>query len=134
LIGFVGPLRSHRAGSALPRNAARSRPGSVSGRQDQAPASGRPRRPARDGRQRLKRRYFRGDAAFANPEIYGFLEIEAYKYTIRLPTNAALQERIGWRLKRPVGRPPNEVRRYYASFHDQAGSWTRSPRVVVKVE
>jgi len=60
-------------------------------------------------RHKMKRRYFRGDAAFANPEIYEFLEAEAYKYTIRLPTNAVLQERIGWLLKRPVGRPPHEV-------------------------
>lgn len=56
-------------------------------------------------RHRMKRRHFRGDAAFANPEIYEVLEAEAYKYTIRLPTNAVLQERIGWLLKRPVGRP-----------------------------
>jgi hypothetical protein len=25
---------------------------------------------------------------------------------------------------RPVGRPPNEVRRYYANFTYQAASWT----------
>jgi len=55
-------------------------------------------------RDKAKRRYFRGDAAFANPEVYEFLEAESYKYTIRLPANAVLQERIGWLLKRPVGR------------------------------
>jgi len=85
-------------------------------------------------RHKMKRRYFRGDAAFANPEIYEFLEAETYKYTIRLPTNAVLQERIGWLLKRPVGRPPHEVRCYYASFRYQAGSWTKPRRVVAKVE
>ncbi len=36
-------------------------------------------------------------------------------------------------LKRPVGRPPREVRRFYASFRYQAQSWTRSRRVVAKV-
>ncbi|MBA3938934.1 MAG: IS1380 family transposase [Planctomycetes bacterium] len=82
----------------------------------------------------MKRRYFRGDAAYANPGIYEFLEAEGYKYTIRLPANAVLQERIGWLLKRPVGRPPRDVRRYYASFSYQAASWTRSRRVVAKVE
>jgi Transposase DDE domain group 1 len=56
------------------------------------------------------------------------------KYTIRLPANSVLQERIGWLLKRPVGRPPHEVRRYYASFRYQAGSWTKPRRVVAKVE
>ena len=85
-------------------------------------------------RQNVKRRYFRGDTAYANPGIYEFLEAEGYKYTIRLPANAVLQERIGWLLKRPVGRPPRDVRRYYASFSYQAASWTRSRRVVAKVE
>ena len=59
----------------------------------------------------VKRRYFRGDAAFANPEIYEFLEAEGYGYAIRLPTNPVLQGKIGYLLKRPVGRPPQEVRR-----------------------
>ena len=36
-------------------------------------------------RNKMKRRYFRGDAAFANPEVYELLEAEGYKYTIRLP-------------------------------------------------
>jgi hypothetical protein len=82
----------------------------------------------------VKRRYFRGDAAFANPEIYEFLEAEGMGYTIRLPTNSVLQGKIGYLLKRPVGRPPLEVRRYYASFHYQAGSWSKLRRVVAKVE
>ncbi len=85
-------------------------------------------------RHRMKRRYFRGDAAYANPGIYEFLEAEGYKFTIRQPTNAVLQQRIGWLLKRPVGRPPNQVRRCYASFSYQAGSWTKPRRVVAKVE
>jgi len=37
-------------------------------------------------------------------------------------------------LKRPTGRPPHEVRRYYASFSYRAGSWTMPRRVVAKVE
>ena len=82
----------------------------------------------------VKRRYFRGDAAFANPEIYEFLEAEGYGYAIRLPTNRVLQDKIGYLLKRPVGRPPHEVRRYYASFSYQAQSWKKPRRVVAKVE
>jgi hypothetical protein len=85
-------------------------------------------------RHTMQRRYFRGDAAFANPEVYECLEAEGYKYTIRLPANSVLQERIGWLLTRPVGRPPHEVRRYYASFRYQAGSWNKPRRVVAKVE
>ena len=82
----------------------------------------------------VKRRYFRGDAAFANPDIYEFLEAEGYGYAIRLPANRVLQDEIGHLLKRPVGRPPLEVRRYYASFSYQAQTWKEPRRVVAKVE
>ena len=82
----------------------------------------------------VKRLYFRGDAAFANPEMYEVLEAEQIAYTIRLPANDVLQRRIGYLLKRPVGRPPHEVRRYYASFTYQAQSWSKPRRVVAKVE
>jgi hypothetical protein len=85
-------------------------------------------------RDAVKRRYFRGDAAFANPEIYEFLEAEGYGYAIRLPTNSVLQGKIGYLLKRPVGRPPHEVRRYYASFSYRAQSWNKPRHVVAKVE
>jgi hypothetical protein len=85
-------------------------------------------------RHQMKRRYFRGDAAFANPDIYELLEAEGYKYTIRLPANPVLQESVAWLLKRPVGRPPHEVRRYHAGFSYRAGSWTKPRRVVAKVE
>jgi len=82
----------------------------------------------------VKHLYFRGDAAFANPEVYEFLEAEGASYTIRLPTNRVLQDKIGHLLKRPVGRPPHEVRRYYASFRYRAQSWNKPRHVVAKVE
>ena len=85
-------------------------------------------------RDTVKRRYFRGDAAFANPDIYEFLEAEGVGYVIRLPANRILQEKIGYLLKRPVGRPPHEVRRYYASLSYQAQSWKKPRRVVAKIE
>jgi hypothetical protein len=85
-------------------------------------------------RTTMKRRYFRADAGFASPEVYAFLEAEGYAYVIRLPANAVLQRRIAHLLTRPVGRPPHEVRRFYASFRYQAQSWSRSRRVVAKVE
>jgi hypothetical protein len=53
----------------------------------------------------------RADAGFANPEVYEYLEAEGIKYATRLPANRVLQERIGHLLKRPVGRPSNDVRR-----------------------
>jgi hypothetical protein len=57
-------------------------------------------------RETVKRLYLRGDAAFAIPEIYEFLEAEGIGYTIRLPANRVLQDRIGYLLKRPVRRAP----------------------------
>jgi len=51
------------------------------------------------------RLYFRRDAAFANPEIYEFLEVKGMGYAIRFPANRVLQEKIGYLLTRPVRRP-----------------------------
>jgi hypothetical protein len=85
-------------------------------------------------RSMMKRRYFRADAAFASPEVYEFLEAEGYGYAIRLPANTVLQRRIAHLLTRPVGRPPLDVRRFYASFRYRAQSWSHSRRVVAKVE
>jgi hypothetical protein len=85
-------------------------------------------------RGKVARIYFRADAGFANPDVYKYLEAEGIKYAIRLPANRVLQDRIGYLLKRPVGRPPNHVRRYYANFHYRAASWSKPRRVVAKVE
>src|SRR5450631_449490 len=85
-------------------------------------------------RGQVSRIHFRADAGFANPEVYEYLEAEGIKYAIRLPKNNVLQERIGYLLKRPVGRPSNDVRRSYANFTYQAGSWSKPRRVIAKVE
>jgi hypothetical protein len=79
-------------------------------------------------------RYFRADAAFANPEVYEFLEAEGYGYAIRLPANDVLQQEIEPLLTRPVGRPSNAPVVWYADFLYQAQSWKRARRVVAKVE
>src|ERR671913_534377 len=78
--------------------------------------------------------YFRGDAAFAKPELYELLEAEGIGYAIRLPANPVLQERIGHLLTRPVGRPPKKPQVFHASFSYQAESWSKPRRVVAKVE
>ena len=83
---------------------------------------------------KVSRIHFRADAGFANPDVHEYLEGERIKYAIRLPANRILQDRIGYLLKRPVGRPPNEVRRFHANFTYQAGSWTKPRRVIAKVE
>ena len=61
-------------------------------------------------KERKVRLYFRGDAAFASPEIYEYLEAEGLLYVIRLKANAILQRNIAHLLTRPVGRPPDHVR------------------------
>ena len=113
-------------------------------------------------RDRLLRRYFRGDAAFALPGIYEFLEAEGFKYAIRLPANKVLQDSIAHLLKREVGpsaghrttcagitqtsatkvarrscTPPIRSwtsREKLPGCWDSAGSWTKPRRVVAKVE
>ena len=85
-------------------------------------------------KERQIRLYFRGDAAFASPDIYEYLEAEGILFAIRIKANKVLQESIAHLLHRPVGRPPNHVRRHYASFSYQAGSWDRKRRVIAKVE
>jgi hypothetical protein len=80
------------------------------------------------------RHYFRADAAFANPELYEYLEAEGFEYAIRLPGNDALLRDIELLLTRPVGRPSNTPVVWYAGFLYQAKSWSRARRVVAKVE
>jgi hypothetical protein len=77
---------------------------------------------------------FRGDAAFAKPELYEALEERDVKYAIRLPANDNLQRNITELLKRPVGRPSHKPVVRYKSFLYQAASWTTARRVVAKVE
>ena len=54
----------------------------------------------------VKRLYFRGDAAFANPEMHEFLEANQIGYTIRLPANDVLQRRICYLLHAPGRTTP----------------------------
>ena len=79
-------------------------------------------------------RYFRGDAAFADPNIYCFLEAEDYLYAIRLKANNILYGKIEHLLTRPVGRPPRKPIVLYESFQYKAASWHKPRRVVAKIE
>ncbi len=85
-------------------------------------------------RRRKIKRFFRADAAFANPEVYEYLEAEKFLYAIRLPANDILQEEIRHLLTRPVGRPSKRPKVLYHSFRYRAASWKRHRRVVAKVE
>jgi hypothetical protein len=55
--------------------------------------------------------WFRGDAAFAKPEIYEYCEEERITYFIRLPSNAILMHLLGPHSNRPGGRPPKAASR-----------------------
>ncbi len=80
------------------------------------------------------RRFFRGDAAFARPELYEYLEAEGYLYAIRLPANEVLYREIEPLLTRLPGRPSNKPVVWHKDFLYQAGTWDRPRRVVAKIE
>ncbi len=77
---------------------------------------------------------FRGDAAFARPEIYEALEERGVKYAIGIPANDSLERDIAELLPRPVGRPGEKPLVEYKGFLYQAASWKTARRVVAKVE
>ena len=79
-------------------------------------------------------KFFRGDAAFANPALYRLLEKEGYLYAIRIKANAVLEREIEHLLNRPVGRPSCHPKVFYHSFQYQAKSWHQPRRMVAKVE
>lgn len=84
--------------------------------------------------QQPVRLYFRGDAAFAKPELYDYLEAHQCLYAIRLPANEILYKQIPHLLTRPVGRPPKQPIVLLHTFSYQAASWEHARRVVAKVE
>ncbi|MCX6345170.1 MAG: IS1380 family transposase, partial [Armatimonadetes bacterium] len=80
------------------------------------------------------RMLFRGDAGFARPEIYEYLELEGYEYAIRLPANQVLHREIDPLLSQ---RETPESGRPVVVYHDfqyQAGTWNKPRRVVAKIE
>ncbi len=79
-------------------------------------------------------RFFRGDAAFADPKMYRYIEAEDYFYAIRLIGNTILHSKIEHLMTRPVGRPPKKPIILYHSFRYQAASWDIPRRVVAKIE
>ena len=77
---------------------------------------------------------FRGDAAFAKPELYEYLEQEKIGYAIRLPANQVIQEQIQSLLERPTEWQSREPIVSYHDFAYQAQTWHLPRRVVAKVE
>jgi hypothetical protein len=77
---------------------------------------------------------FRGDAAFAKPEVYESSEERGVQYAIRMPSNKSLELEIEDILFRPPGRPSRKPLVRYKSFRYQAESWSKPRRIVAKVE
>ena len=73
---------------------------------------------------------FRGDAAFAKPEIYESSEERGVQYAIRIPANKSLELAIEDILFRPPGRPGRKPLVRYKSFRYQAESWSKPRRIV----
>ena len=80
------------------------------------------------------RTQFRGDAGFARPEIYEYLEEHDFLYAIRSPANAVLGREIEPHLRRPETLQPAQPVVTYHDFAYQAGTWDRPRRVESKVE
>jgi hypothetical protein len=78
--------------------------------------------------------YFRGDAAFASPQVYEYLEGQGILYAMRLKSNPRLDQEIEHLSRRSPGRPPAKPQVFYHEFYYRAASWDRSRRVIAKVE
>jgi len=81
-----------------------------------------------------KKLYLRGDAAFASPDIYEYLEDKGILYAIRLKANNNLYREIDHLMTRPVGRPSKKPKVFYHDFSYSAASWDKPRRVIAKVE
>ena len=90
--------------------------------------------PIVDGYKEMdKKLYLRGDAAFASPDIYEYLEGKGVLYAIRLKANNNLYREIEHLMTRPVGRPPRKPVVLFHSFSYRAASWDMPRRVVARL-
>jgi hypothetical protein len=79
--------------------------------------------------------WYRGDAAFAKPEIYAYCEEHRITFFIRLPSNDNLDKLVAPHLNRPVGRPPKSgIPVKVVDLQYQAKSWHKPHRMVAKIE
>ena len=85
-------------------------------------------------RETDKKLYLRGDAAFASPDVYEYLEDNSILYAVRISANQVLYREIDHLMTRPVGRPSKKPKVIFHSFSYQAASWKRPRRVIAKVE
>jgi hypothetical protein len=81
-----------------------------------------------------KKIYFRGDAAFASPDMYEYLEDNKILYAMRIKANNRLYDHVEHLMTRPVGRPSLKPKVFYHDFSYRARSWRRTRRVIAKIE
>jgi len=81
-----------------------------------------------------KKIHFRGDAAFASPDMYAYLVEEGILYAMRIKANSRLYDHVEHLMTRPVGRPSAKPKVFYHDFRCRAKSWRRSRRVIAKIE
>lgn len=78
-------------------------------------------------------RAVRGDAGFPSEETLRALEDHGVHYCFRLKSNPVLDQLAAPDFRRPVGRPPNELREWFYERTYQAKSWSKPRRVVLVV-
>src|SRR5262249_3046153 len=71
-------------------------------------------------------------------EVERGLTVRERAHDTRAPSDLA-QDALEWVVganppPRPVGRPPNEVRRFHANFSYEAATWTRPRRGIAQIE
>ena len=80
---------------------------------------------------------FRGDSHFAYPEVMQWIEAQAHlRYVTGLTSNAVLKHlahEVVEQAKRAYARDGGKVTRFHSTRY-KAGTWSRSRRVVIKVE
>jgi hypothetical protein len=77
----------------------------------------------------------RGDSGFALPGLFELTETKGHKYAIRLKSNARLQS-AAQAMANPLLNPEklHERQVHYREFQYKADKWSRTRRVVVKME
>lgn len=80
---------------------------------------------------------FRGDSHFASPEVMAWIEAQPHlSYVTGITSNAVLQQlahEVVEQAKRAYARWGRKATRFHSTRY-QAGTWSRSRRVVIKVE
>lgn len=85
---------------------------------------------------RKARFWLRADSAYARTELFDWLEQARIGYDIAMAANAVLNREVEEAVPvvRDIAQRQNETTAFYFPLEYQAGTWSRSRRVVAKVE